>query len=168
MRARMTAAKERPGWVGGQLLRVENHPSRRVIVGAWRTRADWEAWHRDAICGDASSARSPRRWSEHRRWSEGGVDARGGEAERRGGPAAPPPRAPDFRGQPARFLARPAPCLSLSFTDRRETALAAASVSLSFFDLSAREPSVTMPASSLSSSITGRRPTWARAMASIA
>ena len=47
MRTRMTAAKDRPGWVAGQLLRVENQPSRRVIVGTWRTRADWEAWHRD-------------------------------------------------------------------------------------------------------------------------
>ena len=26
--------------------RVENEPSRRGIVGTWRTRADWEAWHR--------------------------------------------------------------------------------------------------------------------------
>src|SRR5262249_60826855 len=98
MRARMTAAKERPGWVGGQLLRVENHPSRRVIVGAWRTRADWEAWHRDAICGDASSARSPRRWSEHRRLSGGVVDARGGEPERRGDPGASRARAAGFQG----------------------------------------------------------------------
>jgi heme-degrading monooxygenase HmoA len=32
MRRRMSAAQERPGWVGGQLLRVENEPSRRVIV----------------------------------------------------------------------------------------------------------------------------------------
>jgi len=47
MRARLSAAKKRPGWVGGQLLRQSDKPNRRVIVGTWRTRADWEAWHQD-------------------------------------------------------------------------------------------------------------------------
>jgi heme-degrading monooxygenase HmoA len=47
MRARLTAAKKRPGWVGGQLLRPADKPDRRVIVGTWRTRANWEAWHHD-------------------------------------------------------------------------------------------------------------------------
>ena len=76
----------------------------------------------------------------------------------------------------ARFL-RAAPCFDCvddprrgmaAFTDRRETALAASSVSLSFLDRSASEPRVTMPTSSLSSSITGSRPICARAMASMA
>src|SRR5258705_6323368 len=47
MRTRLSAAKKRPGWVGGQLLRLSDKPDRRVIVGTWRTRADWEAWHQD-------------------------------------------------------------------------------------------------------------------------
>ena len=47
MRTRLSAAKKRPGWVGGQLLRLADKPDRRVIVGTWRTRADWEAWHHD-------------------------------------------------------------------------------------------------------------------------
>ena len=47
MRTRLSAAKKRPGWVGGQLLRPADKPDRRVIVGTWRTRADWEAWHQD-------------------------------------------------------------------------------------------------------------------------
>ena len=47
MRTRLSAAKKRPGWVGGQLLRQSDKPNRRVIVGTWRTRADWEAWHQD-------------------------------------------------------------------------------------------------------------------------
>jgi heme-degrading monooxygenase HmoA len=47
MRTRLSAAKKRPGWVGGQLLRQSDKPDRRVIVGTWRTRADWEAWHQD-------------------------------------------------------------------------------------------------------------------------
>ena len=42
MRARLSAAKKRPGWVGGQLLRPSDKPDRRVIVGTWRTRATWE------------------------------------------------------------------------------------------------------------------------------
>ena len=47
MRARLSAAKKRPGWVGGQLLQQSDKPDRRVIVGTWRARADWEAWHQD-------------------------------------------------------------------------------------------------------------------------
>jgi heme-degrading monooxygenase HmoA len=47
MRTRLSAAKKRPGWVGGQLLRPADKPDRRVIVGTWRARPDWEAWHQD-------------------------------------------------------------------------------------------------------------------------
>ena len=47
MRTRLSAAKKRPGWVGGQLLGQSDKADRRVIVGTWRTRADWEAWHQD-------------------------------------------------------------------------------------------------------------------------
>jgi heme-degrading monooxygenase HmoA len=47
MRTRLSAAKKRPGWVGGQLLRPADKQDRRVIVGTWKRRADWEAWHHD-------------------------------------------------------------------------------------------------------------------------
>lgn len=47
MRERLTAAKSQPGWVGGQLLMLLDKLNRRVIVGTWQTRADWEAWHND-------------------------------------------------------------------------------------------------------------------------
>src|SRR5215470_7683444 len=47
MRTRLSAAKKASGWMGGQLLRLAEKPDRRVIVGTWRTRADWEAWHHD-------------------------------------------------------------------------------------------------------------------------
>jgi heme-degrading monooxygenase HmoA len=47
MRTRLSAAKKRPGWVGGQLLRQSDKPDRRVIVGTWKTRAAWEEWHHD-------------------------------------------------------------------------------------------------------------------------
>ncbi|HEV8439410.1 MAG TPA: antibiotic biosynthesis monooxygenase [Methylomirabilota bacterium] len=49
MRERMEAAKDQPGWVGGQLLRSDREPSRRTIVGTWRTREDWERWHHDPL-----------------------------------------------------------------------------------------------------------------------
>jgi hypothetical protein len=32
MRTRLSAAKQRPGWVGGQLLQQADKPDRRVIV----------------------------------------------------------------------------------------------------------------------------------------
>jgi len=47
MRTRLSAAKKRRGWVGGQLLQQSDKPDRQVIVGTWGTRADWEAWHQD-------------------------------------------------------------------------------------------------------------------------
>jgi heme-degrading monooxygenase HmoA len=47
MRTRLSAARKRAGWVGGQLLRPADKPDRRVIVGTWKTRANWEAWHHD-------------------------------------------------------------------------------------------------------------------------
>jgi heme-degrading monooxygenase HmoA len=47
MRRRLSAARTRPGWVGGQLLRPADKEDKRVIVGTWRTRADWDGWHHD-------------------------------------------------------------------------------------------------------------------------
>lgn len=47
MRERLSAAKDKRGWLGGQLLIPLDHMDRRVIVGCWETRADWEAWHTD-------------------------------------------------------------------------------------------------------------------------
>lgn len=47
MRDRLAAAVDKPGWVRGQLLMPLDRLNRRVIVGTWQTRADWEAWHQD-------------------------------------------------------------------------------------------------------------------------
>jgi heme-degrading monooxygenase HmoA len=47
LRPPASAARKASGWVGGQLLRPADKPDRRVIVGTWRTRANWEAWHHD-------------------------------------------------------------------------------------------------------------------------
>ncbi|MGH7391301.1 MAG: antibiotic biosynthesis monooxygenase family protein [Candidatus Rokuibacteriota bacterium] len=47
MRERLTAARDQPGWIGGQLLTPLDELNKRVIVGNWLTRAAWEAWHTD-------------------------------------------------------------------------------------------------------------------------
>ena len=47
MRERLEAAKDQPGWIGGQLVIPLDRLDQRVIIGTWQTRADWEAWHTD-------------------------------------------------------------------------------------------------------------------------
>ena len=47
MRDRMSAAREQPGWIGGQILIPLEALNCRVIVGTWQTRAHWEGWHND-------------------------------------------------------------------------------------------------------------------------
>jgi heme-degrading monooxygenase HmoA len=47
MRDRLSAAHERPGWIGGQLLIPLDGPNKRAVIGTWESRADWEAWHED-------------------------------------------------------------------------------------------------------------------------
>ena len=47
MRERFESARSREGWVSGQLLTPDDQSSTRVIVGTWRSREDWDAWHSD-------------------------------------------------------------------------------------------------------------------------
>ena len=47
MRQRLSDAAGRPGFVRSQLLMPLDGLDRRIIVGTWATRADWEAWHDD-------------------------------------------------------------------------------------------------------------------------
>jgi len=47
MRERLGAARNKAGWVGGQMLIPLDGLNQRVIVGTWQTRSDWEAWHED-------------------------------------------------------------------------------------------------------------------------
>src|SRR5438128_9446456 len=47
MRTRVSAARKRSGGGGGELLRPADKTDRRVIVGTWRSEANWEAWHHD-------------------------------------------------------------------------------------------------------------------------
>jgi heme-degrading monooxygenase HmoA len=47
MRQRLENATGHEGWVRGQLLIPLDEINKRVVVGTWRSRADWEAWHQD-------------------------------------------------------------------------------------------------------------------------
>lgn len=80
MRDRITAASERPGWVGAQLLIPLDELNQRVIIGTWQTRADWEAWHGDP---DFAATRSHLEGLEaepsRHQWHEVTEDARGSD-----------------------------------------------------------------------------------------
>ncbi|HUZ01251.1 MAG TPA: antibiotic biosynthesis monooxygenase family protein [Thermomicrobiaceae bacterium] len=43
--ARIDDARRQPGWIDAQLLIPEGEQDRRVVVGTWRERSDWEQWH---------------------------------------------------------------------------------------------------------------------------
>lgn len=47
IRERFRSAHDREGWLSGQLLSPADAPDTRVIIGTWRSRRDWEAWHED-------------------------------------------------------------------------------------------------------------------------
>lgn|GEM_PF-1816651 len=47
MQERMEAVRDQAGWVGGQMLRPEGDPSKRVIVGTWQSQDHWKRWHDD-------------------------------------------------------------------------------------------------------------------------
>lgn len=47
MRERLSAAQGQGGCLSAQLLMPVEGKSRRVIVGTWATRDEWEAWHHD-------------------------------------------------------------------------------------------------------------------------
>jgi heme-degrading monooxygenase HmoA len=45
MRERMAAAEEADGWLDAYVVTPDDDPAVRLIVGVWRSRTDWEAWH---------------------------------------------------------------------------------------------------------------------------
>jgi heme-degrading monooxygenase HmoA len=47
MRDRLSAARGRPGWIGGQLAIPLDGSNKRAVIGTWESRADWEAWRED-------------------------------------------------------------------------------------------------------------------------
>jgi heme-degrading monooxygenase HmoA len=42
---RAADARQQPGWVALHLLIPEDDPLKRIVVGTWQNRADWERWH---------------------------------------------------------------------------------------------------------------------------
>lgn len=52
MRDRLSAARDRPGWIGCQLAIPLDGPDKRTVIGSWESRADWEAWHEDEAFAD--------------------------------------------------------------------------------------------------------------------
>lgn len=44
-RERIEDAPNQEGWISMQLLIPLDAPNKRLVVGTWRSRADWEAWH---------------------------------------------------------------------------------------------------------------------------
>lgn len=46
---RAEAAPSQDGWVSLQLLIPLDAPDKRVVLGTWQTRADWEAWHNSKV-----------------------------------------------------------------------------------------------------------------------
>src|SRR5580765_1271333 len=90
MRARVTSVRGRPGWICTQVLIPSDGRHKRLIVGTWQTRADWEAWHTDPAfaetrgqMGGLEAAPSQESWHEvmlHERGADsdglhGAVDA---------------------------------------------------------------------------------------------
>jgi heme-degrading monooxygenase HmoA len=77
MRERLSAARNQRGWIGGQLLMPLDGLNKRVIVGTWQTRADWEAWHNDETFAETRKrlqgleASTPEQW-----WHEVVLDVR--------------------------------------------------------------------------------------------
>jgi len=80
MRARFYSARERPGWISGQLLTSDDESSNRVIVGTWRSREDWEAWHSDpAFLDQRATLRHLEEEPSRSEWFRVVADARAGD-----------------------------------------------------------------------------------------
>src|SRR4026207_485709 len=82
MRARLASVRGHEGWLCTQLLIPNDGMNRRVIIGTWKTRADWEAWHRDPAFAETRARldgleAAPRQETRH----EGVQDARASELD---------------------------------------------------------------------------------------
>ena len=70
------------GWTHTQVLIPTDGMNKRVIIGTWQTRADWEAWHRDPVFADTRTRldgleAAPRQES----WHEVMLDLRASELD---------------------------------------------------------------------------------------
>jgi heme-degrading monooxygenase HmoA len=48
-RERLRDARNQPGWVALQLVIPLESANKRVVIGTWESRADWEAWHNTEV-----------------------------------------------------------------------------------------------------------------------
>ena len=55
MADRLSSAADREGWIRSEILMPLEEMNNRVIVGTWRSRADWEAWHQDPAFTETSA-----------------------------------------------------------------------------------------------------------------
>ena len=82
MRTRLDSVRECPGWVSTQVLIPTDGMNKRIIVGTWQTRADWEAWHRNPVFAETRARldgleAAPRQES----WHEVMLDVRASELD---------------------------------------------------------------------------------------
>lgn len=42
---RVADARKQLGWLGVELLIPSDQPAKRVVVGTWQSRTDWDRWH---------------------------------------------------------------------------------------------------------------------------
>ena len=82
MRARLGSVRGQRGWTCTQVLIPNDGMHKRVIIGTWQTRADWEAWHRDPAFAetrarlDGLEAAARQEW-----WHEVMLDVRASELD---------------------------------------------------------------------------------------
>ena len=55
MAERLANAAGCDGWIRGEILMRLDGMNKRLIVGTWRSRADWEAWHQDPTFTETSA-----------------------------------------------------------------------------------------------------------------
>ena len=94
MQERMQAVRDHPGWVGGQMLRPEGEPSKRLIVGTWQSQDDWKRWHEDPqFAGTREELDGLTVGAEQHDWYGVVLDVRPGKQARAKGSKRSSPRA---------------------------------------------------------------------------
>ena len=67
--ARAADAQAQPGFVALQLLAPQDDAQRRVVLGTWRNREDWERWHAtDTFTRTRAALNAATEDDGHERW----------------------------------------------------------------------------------------------------
>jgi heme-degrading monooxygenase HmoA len=69
---RADAVSAQDGWISLQLLIPEDSPNKRVVLGTWRSKEDWEAWHTSDVFRETREQMDAAEEAEDRqdRWFE--------------------------------------------------------------------------------------------------